>query len=244
MALAGFLGVLLSVSLLPPADLNLMRVYAATIPITTYIVSLGISAPEVFLRNYIKSSHSELSSSFLGSAISLPISITLLIVVFFGVVVVKQYGRLPEKRNLIDCGTGNEQLSILLSPGSSIALEPDEMIKESYIPYLRISDFMRQAGKYDPEISSTLLALNPGEVLNLGISIDASAGKENIRSAFFVSTHILEPGYYELCVPKSDSQLLQFYPFYYIAPETISDAPPVLHFPISTPLTEFVFITW
>ena len=149
-----------------------MRVYAATIPITTYIVSLGISAPEVLLRNYIKSSNPELSSSFLVSDFAFPISITLLMMVFLGVLLVKQYGRLPEKRNIFVCGTSNEQLSFLLSPGSSIALEPDEMIKESYVPYLRISDFMRQAGKYDPEISSTLLALNPGEVLNLGISVD------------------------------------------------------------------------
>jgi len=239
--LAGFLGILLSVGLLPPYDANLMRVYAATIPITVYIVSLGVSVPGTFLRNYVKSSSAERQPLFFVQDFSLPVSVTLLMALFFGALLVKQYGSLPEKRNKPACVPGNEQIKFLLDSGSHIVLEPDELIKESYVPYLRISDFMRQAGIYDPELSSALLALNQGAVLNLGIRVDDSAGEENIRSAFLVTTRILDPGYYELCVTGSDSGLSQIVPFYHSSLKPISSGQPVSYLPDITTINQVRF---
>jgi hypothetical protein len=53
MVLLAFFGILSSTVLVPPRDANAMRVYAATMPVTAYLASLGILLPATLLKKLV-----------------------------------------------------------------------------------------------------------------------------------------------------------------------------------------------
>jgi hypothetical protein len=100
------------------------------------------------------------------------------------------------------------------------------MAKESYVPYLRISDLRRWAAVYDTKLSDALLSLNPGVVLNLGESVTSFANAKGIQSAILITTHRLESGYHDLCAAQTIGPVSSLFPFYSNGPEPSSGGQP------------------
>lgn len=236
-ACASFLGILFSVSLLPPVDADKMRVYAATIPLAIYIISIGISVPETIYRNYLTGLEASVikdEALYSTQSVVLPLSVFLLCTMFVGPLLIKQSGSLPEVEKKVACTSDAKQVHFLMGSGSSIIIESDGIAGEQYIPRINISNFQNSSRVHDTELQNALFSLKSGDTLNFGTEIDASSDEENIRSVFLISPNMLKPGYYELCAAPSESELLQTYPFYYDLVQLKENNQSVSHVPDET----------
>lgn len=216
--LAAFLGILLSVGLVPPRDANFMRVYAATIPFTAYIASIGLGFLEQPLKMVGRTSKINTNEQ-INSALLLPFSLILLVTCFIGPLIIKISAH-PQRTSLsVSCLPAEEAIGFVVGKGSSIKLMNDDSLSESYLSTIRLTDFRNgtASGPYFyPSLMETLLGLGPGQTISVGIYQQNNAGL--VESGYLVTNREIKPGTYRICATVSqDAELNGF--FFYDSPE-------------------------
>jgi hypothetical protein len=209
--LAAFLGIFLSVSLVPPRDANFMRIYAATIPFTAYIASTGLSIFSGSLKQLGLSADIPIERSN-NINILLPFSIVLLFISFIAPLFVKSSSDLLATHPLVSCSPGEKQVGFLLGKGSSVKLAEDNSLSESYLPFIRVTDFRNgtASGPYFyPTLMETLLGRNAGQIISIGF-YQQNTGL--VDSGYLVTNRELRPGSHPICATTSqDAKLSGFF---------------------------------
>ena len=209
--LAAFLGIFLSVSLVPPRDANFMRIYAATIPFTAYIASMGFSIFEGPLKQ--RGFPAEIPGMRGNDQdLLLPFSLILLIISFIAPLFVKVSSHPHRPGASASCSPGKEQIGFLLGNGSSVRLADDNRLSESYLPLIRVTDFGNgtAAGPYSyPKLMETLLGLNPGQTISIGLYPQKTG---QVEGGYLVTNRALKPGAHQICATISqDAELSGFF---------------------------------
>ncbi len=206
-----FLGILFSVALVPPADSTQMRAYAATIPMTCYIVAMGVALPGKFLPGAKLSAGNEA-----GFSIPLVLSVIILASSFILPVLIKMTGQPPKPNPVIDCGVGGQKLVFVIAGGSSITLASEK--ENSIVPNL---DRLRFYGKLvnpeqqlTPEEKEMVLQLEPGTTITIPrMVLDDFDTPPLAVSSFVITKGIPKAGVYTWCVEEPQ------YPGFYTAPQ-------------------------
>lgn len=208
-----FFGILFSVALVPPADSTQMRAYAATIPMTCYIVAMGVALPGKFLPG----AKDQLSAgNEAGLSIPLVLSVIILASSFILPVLIKMTGQPPKPNPVIDCEVGREKLLFVIADGSSITLSSER--ENSVVPDL---DRLRFYGKLvnpeqqlTPEEKEMVLQLEPGTTITIPrMVLDDFDTPPLSVSSFVITKGIPKAGVYTWCVEEPQ------YPGFYTAPE-------------------------
>lgn len=211
--LLAFLGILLSVGLVPPIDANYMRVYAATIPFTAYIASMGIILLE---QPFIKIGLSaEIPADRWNSSnLLLLLSVILLIICFVGPILITLSSHPQRISTFTSCQPTEEQISFLLGSRSSIKLVDDDSLSESYLPNIRLSDFRtgtETGTALYPYLTDMLFGLETGQTISAGVY--QKNGLTDINSGYIVTNgELIKPGSYQICATISqDAELSGFF---------------------------------
>jgi len=141
MLLAGFFGILLSVTFLPPRDSNHMRVYAATFPFFAAIPVVGLG--EIIAMIPLKKKFFP-PLPFIDHRMPVYFSgiILVLMVIFpIGLRVTSHIVELPKA----DCSTGLTPISFRLLPGNHIIIREQGSIPRDWVPNLQRKNFERLA---------------------------------------------------------------------------------------------------
>jgi len=216
--LAAFLGIFLSVSLVPPRDANFMRIYAATIPFTAYIASMGIMLLEQPFKKIGLAA--EISTDGWNSSnLLLPFSIILLIICFIGPLLIQLSSHPQRISSSASCSPEEEQIRFLVSNGSSVKLVDDNSLSESYLPNIRVTEFRNgtASGPYFyPNLMEMLLGLGTGHTISIGMY---QKNTNLVESGYLITNgELIKPGSYQICATVSqDAQLNGF--FFYNVPE-------------------------
>ena len=161
--IAAFIGILLSVPLVPPWDTG-TRAYAATIPFFSLFPALGL----IFIARKYKWQQLLQVPAHKGFPPVLWIfGIALALLTFAGPIVTKILSR-PPQFSEISCLVGTEAVYFRNSPGSSINLVPDSAIKRTNVPNIRLSDFKTGLHKLPSQyaqITQELAHLSPNTTL-------------------------------------------------------------------------------
>jgi hypothetical protein len=211
-SLAFFVGIILSVGLVPPADSTQMRAYAATIPMTCYLVSVGIALPGKLLPG---SKDSLAAEEETGLFIPMGLSGLILASAFILPLAIKTLGQPPKSNPTIDCEAGRQKLLFVIADGSSITLSSEK--DNSFIPNL---DRLRFYGKLvhpeqqlSPEEKEMVLQLEPETTITITrMVLDEFDAPPLAVSSFVLTKGIPQPGVYIWCV-----EVPQF-PGFYIPP--------------------------
>lgn len=201
-ALAFFAGIMLSVGLVPPIDSTTMRVYAATIPMSIYIVAISATLPEHLLK---KGRHSQNKSDETNLLIPILLSFGILLASFIFPILIKTIGTPPEPVANPECETGRIATTFAIANGSSINLVNKK--DSTFIPNLQV---LRLAGKLlHPEQQLTddekamVLTLGSGTVISIArVAITNTSKEPSSISTFLITTGIPAPGIYTLCLEK------------------------------------------
>ena len=201
-SLAFFLGILFSVALVPPVDSTQMRAYAATIPMTCYIIAMGAALPGKLLPGLKDQLPAENEA---GVSIPLGLSIVILISAFILPVLMKTVGKPPEPNQALECESGKEKLAFVIAGGSSIVLSPEK--ENSFVPNL---DSLRFYGKLvnpeqqlSAEEKEMVLELQPGTTITIARMIMGATVAPPLSVARFVITDgIPKPGIYTWCMDE------------------------------------------
>lgn len=210
---AFFLGIFFSVALVPPADSTQMRAYAATIPMTCYIVAMGVALPGKLLSG---SSDQPPAEDEAGLSIPFALSAIILASAFILPVLIKSMGRPLEPSPAVDCEVGREKLLFVIGDGSSITLSSEK--ENSMVPIL---DRFRFYGKLvnpeqqlTPEEKEMVLQLEPGTTITIPrMVLDDFDTPPSSVSSFVITKGIPQAGVYTWCVEKPQ------YPGFYTAPQ-------------------------
>jgi len=216
--LAAFLGIFLSVSLVPPRDADFMRIYAATIPFTAYIASMGI----IFLEQPLKKIGLPAQISTDGwnsSNLLLPFSIILLIICFIGPLLIQLSSHPQRTSASASCSPEKQQIRFLVGNGSSINIVDDNSLSESYLPNIRVAEFRSgtASGPYFyPNLMEMLLGLGTGHTISVGMY---QKNTNLVESGYLITNgELIKPGSFQICATVSqDTQLNGF--FFYDDPE-------------------------
>ncbi len=218
LVLASFIGIFASVALLPPIDANYMRAYAATIPFTALWVAEGggalISRGKKLLKLKEESSIEEITTPVERLAIGF--SVLLVILAVPAPILLQSLARtsngsaLPSAQTT--CMPGEQSLQGSVLKNIRVALIPNEASNESYMPFIRIDDFLRAVRKVSGQYSylyKELVGLQAGQQISVGF--DPTIGNEWLISSFPVEARKLSA-----CGKVSDNQELRPYSFYYL----------------------------
>jgi hypothetical protein len=214
--LAGFLGILLSVSLVPPKDANSMRIYAATIPFTIYIASTSVAFPAQIIRK-IETYTREPVEDWLSPKLLQSLSILLIAICFPGPLIVKLNSYQQKPNTPFLCPSGNKEILFFTGHGSSVSLVDDQAINETYVPDIQISAF-RNRIELGPSLysflSQELASLDTGYTVSMGTyQTPKSANPDIIQSGYILTNGPeVEPGFHQICVsPAHENQLIDIF---------------------------------
>lgn len=212
-SLAFFIGILLSVGLVPPTDSTQMRAYAATIPMTSYIVAMGITLPGKLLPG---SNDQKTAGDEAGVFIPWGLSVIVLASAFILPVLFKSLGQSPKPSPVIDCEVGRQKLVFVIAGGSSITLSTEK--ENSFLPDLdRLRFYGRLVNPEQqlmPEEKEMVLGLEPGTTITIVRTIMDESGAPPLSIGRFVITKgIPAPGVYTWCVEEPQ------FPGFYTPPE-------------------------
>lgn len=211
-SIAFFIGIILSVGLVPPVDSTQMRAYAATIPMSGYIVAAGMALPGRFMSKGTNQLPAENEAG-----ISIPVGLSALILASSLIlpVLFKLSGHPPAIDAAVSCNPGRDKLGFVIAGGSSITLSAEKGF--AYVPDI---DMFRFFGKIvHPEQQLTqeekdmLMAMEPGTTITLVRSVltGTDAPPPGIGS-FLITQGVPQPGVYTWCVDEPQFSV------YYSAP--------------------------
>ena len=218
-ALASLLGVAASLPLLPPIDSDGMRVFAATIPFSAIWIATGASR----LAALAKRPGFETTSGtnpgtrvpFANAVICLSAAVVVLGLVVPGLAraaEARMDGQ-PGERAVGACGKGENLVQGLALSDASVSLVPDAVARESWLPYVRESDFRSSLknGQY-PQLVEGLAELPAGVQLSLAMLNESSSGAR--RAIWLVSGIPAPEGDFSICARPSLEPALQGYQFH------------------------------
>jgi hypothetical protein len=218
MILFTFFGVLLSTALVPPLDADSMRVFAATIPFTAYLASLGILFPDILLNKFGFSAVAPLPP-WQTDRLLLPFSACLLFVSLFLPLVVKGTGQPLKADKSLTCPSDEAPILFLMGSRSSLRLVEEQEVHESYVPFLSVTTFRSgtEAGpKFYPFLTQELMSLEPGSAISIGgyRKVDPQDQEGLQRGYLITKGPLLEPGVHQICVTPAADENLQNTFFY------------------------------
>jgi hypothetical protein len=217
LALASFAGIFASLTLVHPSDADGMRIYAATIPFTGLWVVEGLFALSAWSNKLFR--HSEYGRpdapglSYPGPA--LVFTALLIIMAIPAPILLRSLARpssrasLPSKQYA--CAPGQQLLQGFVLRNTRIILIPDAASSESYMPFIRISDFQSalvNSFSDTPFMGRELEGLQAGQQISIGYDL-------NFGSYWLVSNFPLEAGKFTACgSPSAANGKLRPYGFY------------------------------
>ena len=218
LVLASFIGVLASVALVPPVDSDGMRVYAATIPFTGLWVAEGLFALLCWWKKILKQEEDrnieEASLALQRVAVGF---LVLLIVLAIPVPILLHFLARPSNETSLPlaqntCGPGQQLLQGSVLRNAGINLISNAAAAESYMPFIRISDF--RSALYNnfsdtPFLGQELQGLQVGQQISIGFDL-------NFGKHWLIANFPLEAGRFAACGYLSKNQELRPYGFYYL----------------------------
>ena len=223
LALASFLGVISSIPLLPPLDANEMRVYAATIPFSTFWVVCGISALFAWGGKPIVSKEEANGSLKAGLYFHNPalfFSALIIFLAFPAPLLLKAFehaSNSPASLSQPACRLGEELLHGMKFRNTNIFIIENDAAAESYMPFVRIDDFQRAvrrtATALYPFLNEELLSLKAGDQISFSLKAD---NKIYSGSLWMISQFPVAAGEFHGCGRAADKHELQPYSFYYL----------------------------
>jgi len=205
--LAFLLGIFISLSLVPPADSVKMRAYAATIPLSNYVIAIGVAIPEnLFKRGErLQTINTEKNNKYS------PIVFSILLLAGCLVLppIIKWIGEPFEPSTSISCQKNEELFSFSIAGGSTIRLASE--IKNTYVPNIMLSQFKNQVAGPEQQMSEgekpKFLNLTSGTNITIvGAATKAYEATANPSTIMLLSTGIPDQGFYTLCLsPSEDS---------------------------------------
>jgi hypothetical protein len=219
LTLASFLGVLSSIPLLPPIDSDGMRVYAATIPFSAVWVVTGVSALSAWGGKLINKKWENDTRKEKGSYFETPALFFSVLLVFLAVpapLLLKTFAHVPNALHSASrptCEPGWESLNGIKFKNTSIFIIQNEAAAESYVPFIRISDFQQAVTKapFYPFLDDELLNLKAGNQISSGLNLVHGISG---NSLWMVSEFPIGDGEFHLCGRATDNRQLQSYNFY------------------------------
>ena len=216
--LASFIGVFASLFLVPPIDANDMRAFAATIPFTALWPVEGGYALIFWSKKLLKQREdSNIEESGLPvQRLAIGFSAVLVVMAIPGPILLHSLARplfgAPIVLDQPACEPGQQLLQGSMLKNTSINLIPNAAAIESYMPFIRLSDYrsaiiMKNPRSY-PFMNNELLGLKAGQQISLGF--DINAGSDWLISSFPVGA-----GKFMVCGHTTDNQELKNY-FYYL----------------------------
>jgi hypothetical protein len=213
MVLFAFLGIVASTTLVPPKDADNMRVYAATLPMTAYLVALGVILPQVVLQKLGFVSPPSFVTEWRTDHLLLPFSICLLVACLVLPILIKGLGHFPQMARSLPCLSNERLVLFLMGRGSSVTLVNDQEVKESYLPAIKVSDFrygVDLGPAMYPFLTQELLNLEPGYTISFGGYRNVTSQNPTfIQSGYLITDGQLRPpGAHQICViPANDENL-------------------------------------
>jgi hypothetical protein len=223
--LVALLGILLSVPFVPPIDADLMRAYAATIPVTAAIAGVGAGYGWRWIsrRRRVATRDPDVSDQVAPG-------VGLLLVAFLlaGPLAVRLTAR-PSVLAAPECPEGQEAFVVRVAAGARIDLVPARPPFQTRVPTVRIDDFRngldRLASLY-PEIAAEFAGLEWGTtILHTADVVSGRLVWMMVRSEDLPSGD----GPIGVCAVRSENDLPRQYGFVYaesiVAPRPQSEAP-------------------
>lgn len=209
--LSFFAGILFSVGLVPPADSTMMRVYAATIPMSIYIVAAGTSLPKKLLPETHK-----MADIGAGAQVPLVISMAVLLTSFILPVIVKHGGYPPQNTLTTACKTDQKAVNFSIADGSSIILNHQN--GSVYLPHV---EFFRLAGtihiqQMEVEERALIMDMEDGTAITITTTLADKSSSTLPASVFLITKGIPKHGVQSLCIDR-----IQLDRFYFAAPESV-----------------------
>lgn len=219
--LAGFAGIFFSVAFVAPSNSDNMRIYAAALPFSFYIVSAGTAVLNSSVEKILGSSGAE-EGTWVSTGILQPITIGILFVSLFGALIVMAAGRLPKFEVVAACPTDQEQINFHIGNQSSIILMQDDQIAESYMPNIRISDFRNglitgPMYTFYPVFEQELLNLNSNQIINIVTYVNPQGTNlGGARVDYLITTGgVLPSGFHAGCGTRPTNDQIGIPLFYY-----------------------------
>ena len=210
LSLAFFAGIMLSVGLVPPIDSTNMRAFAATIPMSLYIVVTGGGLVSETLFRKQPFSVEEDKGGFQIPAL---LSGGILLASFVIPVLLRQAGSTPSVNPTTACETGKTLTTFVIADGSSMTISGEA--QSSYIPEIEYSRFMSKLFSPDQLADggaiSLMTEMKPGTTLTLvrliAINLDTTSFSTN---GILVTDEIPQHGIQTLCVSEPASESYYF----------------------------------
>jgi hypothetical protein len=227
LVLLSFLGVLASLSLLPPIDADSMRTFAATIPFTALWVVAGVSAFPVWGRKLFVQKESD-SIEEIGlpfQRLALSFSVLIIVLAIPAPLLLKAFPvKLSDSSTSLlqpACGSAQKLLQGIVLNDTSITLIRNDAALESYMPFIRIGDFRSAIKNFSlyPFLEEELLNLRVGDRISTGMKLDET--RKQIASLWMISKFPVADGEFSVCGHAADNEKLQPYGFYYLSGATV-----------------------
>jgi hypothetical protein len=199
-----FTGIVFSVGFVPPADSTMMRVYAATVPMSIYIIAIGTSLLQKILPETDKT-----TNIGVDTRVSFGVSIVVLIAIFILPVVVKLNGHPPKSTLSTTCKPDQKAITFSIADGSSIILNHKN--GSVYLPYI---EFFRLAGtihmqQMEVEERALIMNMEDGTTITIATALLDNKNSTSPANVFLITKGIPELGVQSLCVERV--QLGRFY---------------------------------
>lgn len=209
--LLSFCGIFFSVGLLPPKDAD-ARVYAATIPFTNMIFSIGV-VTFLKIRDFFPDKDCAVPSQ--DDPLLLPYVALLCLAIIGGPYLVKSsLAPLGATQAPVNCAPGQDSLDMVSGKSSTVILDD---FTETFSPMVRLEDFINGInlgglGWY-PNLDAALLDLTNGDSLTIGFDPSSS------RAIYLISPARSLPGNTaSFCASPTKNESLKAYSFYYYNP--------------------------
>ncbi len=218
-----FFGVFASLSLLPPIDSDAMRAFAATIPFTALWVAAGVSSLSTWGRKLFaqKELISTEESGLPYQKLALGFAVLIILLAVPAPLLLKAFPvKLSDSSTSLlqpACGPAQELLQGFVFKDSSIVLIRDDAALESFMPFIRISDFrtaIKNLTDY-PFVQEELLKLTVRDRISIGMRLDES--RKQGSGLVMVSKFPVAGGEFSVCGQATDNEKIpSHYGLYYL----------------------------
>jgi hypothetical protein len=206
---AAWLGILLSVPLVPPLDATRMRVYAATIAFVAILPTLGI----YFITKLFPKLRMDLDDrdTNLGTWISMPMISTLSLIFLVCGAGLFLKSAATTAADVISCNAGEYPVEFQMKTGSYIHVVKDDSITQDWLPNLRELRYVIGVHGISIGYSNALSLVKAPFVLTSGINLI------NAQRVFLVVPDRVSGfsvGKLQMCAVKMSDSLLNSTDFY------------------------------
>lgn len=198
--LAFLFGIFISLSLVPPADSVKMRAYAASIPLSCYVIAVGAALPGKLTKKYFSS---EINVQEGEKYLPLILSVLLLVACLILPPFVKWTGKPFKPVTTLSCKKNDQIFTFSVAGGSSIRLISNT--NNTYVPNVMISHFQKKISGPEQQMSedekTKFLSLESGTIITIvGAAIRPSQDVSAPSTIMLISTSLPNQGTHTLCI--------------------------------------------